>query len=794
MHTDKNRKIYPDPFASEEEKKSYAYGLKIGKLIGDEWFVGKGGKQGLYSERKAWINDMRALVRGEQDTKDYKDKVSGDKDTLSYMNMDWTPINIAGKFCNIVSNGIKDNMYRFNVRAIDRHTAIKRKNREDYLRKFIVGKDLVEQANKILGVDIMPQEGVPEDEEALQLHMEINERPKIEIAEETLVEYVKRTSRWSFIENQKNNDLVHLGIAATRVYIDKDEGVKVRYVDPEYLVHGYCNRNDFSDVNYYGEVDTITLAELQRESGYNDVAIHKVAKSAIKGGNYDYERDTLDDFLHEYVTVIRFAYKTSKRLVYKKSTKKGKIKITKRDEKYLPPEGRSDYGRIDSVYDTWYEGTYVLNTEYLYNYKESENIVRGEQNKAMPPFEVIATNIRKNKLHSFLSDIKSIVDQLQRVHLKIQQLTAEIRPDTTEINLDTLAELDDGADNKEVNWKTVLSLLKVKGVVFTKTIDAGHEGRSARPAAQSYASQQGSGLGNALNVWAHYYNLIREITGVNPVREGTQPHDSLVGVNEMALLASNTVTKHIVDASVDLNKRTCQVISGRIKQTFKSTKIKEIYQKVVGQYSVEALEVLKDRHLHEFGFITEMLPTQQEMNSFKEDLGLALKEGSIDVEVKIEAEAIAKTNVKMAQQYLRYQRKKRIAREREHQEHIATVQSQSNIEAARANKAMQLDVYAKEMQIDVAKEGKIAEIAIMKEAALMQLREPQKAKEFEQDVFLEQIRGGSKVNMEQFKENEKLKRQDRNNAQQSKMISQRKDGAPPIDFENEGRLPQLITN
>ena len=33
MQTGKQRKIYPDPFASEAEKKSYGYGLKIGKLI-----------------------------------------------------------------------------------------------------------------------------------------------------------------------------------------------------------------------------------------------------------------------------------------------------------------------------------------------------------------------------------------------------------------------------------------------------------------------------------------------------------------------------------------------------------------------------------------------------------------------------------------------------------------------------------------------------------------------------------------------------------------------------------------
>jgi hypothetical protein len=43
---------------------------------------------------------------------------------------------------------------------------------------------------------------VPEDEEEMRLVMEIKDRPKIEI-EEMLIDYIKSTNNWDYIEKRK---------------------------------------------------------------------------------------------------------------------------------------------------------------------------------------------------------------------------------------------------------------------------------------------------------------------------------------------------------------------------------------------------------------------------------------------------------------------------------------------------------------------------------------------------------------------------------------------------------------
>jgi hypothetical protein len=46
------------------------------------------------------------------------------------------------------------------------------------------------------------------------------------------------------------------------------------------------------------------------------------------------------------------------------------------------------------------------------------------------------------------------------------------------------------------------------------------------------------------NAWAFKYNLIRDLTGINPARDGSLSQDALLGVNQMSDLASNTVTAY----------------------------------------------------------------------------------------------------------------------------------------------------------------------------------------------------------------------------------------------------------
>jgi len=785
----------PDPFATFDEKKSDEYGLKIGQAISGDWF-GSGviGKNSTcnFMERRNYVRDNRLFVRGEQDTKYYKDLNSKGDNDLELYNLDWTIINLVEKFCRIVSNGITEENYRLDIRATDKISVKLKKDKEEKYMKNIITLPMLKKAKEVLNVDQLPQGYVPEDEEELQLFLEIKDRPKIEIAEELLINFIKKTNEWDYIVQQGNKDLVDNGLIGCRVYTDKNDGVKVAYVNPENYIHSEVERNDFADKYYEGVVDTITLSDLRRESDFTEIDLRKIAQTYGSRGSAttkDYQTCLLTELLDLKIDVLRFAWKTSKTTVYKAKKRKGQlVKVSKKNDNYSAPEA-NDYVTLSKTLDTWFEGNYIVGSNAIYGYKECENLSRDTMNKAMSPFVFMASDMYENRPISFLTKIKPLAVQMQMQHLRLQHLISELTPDLIEVDLDMLAELDDGKGGpKKAVWETALKMMKVKGVIFKKRIDMGDSGQKEGSAVKPTSHSQGSAIGVILNAWAHYYNLIRDITGVNPARDGSLPADALLGVNQLAQLASNTATKHIVDTAVMFYKKVNEVISSRVKGVYthkEAAHIREIYENAISKNMFDALEVMKNRHLHEFGFVYEMLPTNQEMTEFKEDLSIALQEGSIDVEVKSEAIRIAKVNVKLATEYLFFHRRKRKKQAMQEQMALSKDKSQNDAMAAQSKVQADMQAYSFKKQVDLQYAGQLAQIELTKAHGLQQLASEKGETEFRQDVFLEQIKVNSKLQLEEEKENRKDDRTKIQATQQSKMIKQRTYDGDEIDFENE---------
>lgn len=801
MATVKSVQGNPDPLAPFSAKLRDEYGIQVASVICQEWFNGKmitTTSRCNYVDRMNYVVDKRLFVRGEQDLKYFKDRF-GDNG-LEFMNIDFRIINIGEKFSRNIANSISEDNYRLDVRASDQITTKIKRDKEDNYRKMMLAKPMLEKAAQMGLPTPMPTDYIPEDEEEMQLYMEIKDRPKIEIAEELLIDYIKKTNDYEQIEKQVNKDIVDLGLFGVQIFTDKNDGVKIRYVDPEFYVHSYVERNDFSDKWYEGYLDTITLSDLQREGDFSEAQIRYIAKSSnvMNSLLFNYYNCAYDEIIDKKVQVLRFAFKTVKCLKYKVKLRAGQpVKVSRKSDDYAP-SGRADEKMVERKLDTWIEGNFVIGASAIYGYKECENLSRDVMNKAMSPFVFAATDIYKNIPRSFLSNMEECVNQMQTIHLKIQQLTMELRPDAMEIDLDTLAELDSGTGGaKEAVWKTALKLLQVKGVIFKKRINMGDEGgikdtAAARPSAQ----QQGSGLGAALNSWAHYYNLLRELTGVNPAKDGTQSQKALVGTSELQTLAANTNVKHLVDAARLFNQKVCEVITTRIATIYKeddAKHIQEIYTNVIGKQLYDAIDVMKDRHLHEFGFVFDYLPTNDMMKEFKEDLQLGVQEGTVTPEVKIQATLIARTNIKLALQYLMYNRRRTIKQRQQEQMAMNQNKSENDIRAAQATAQARMQEYQFQKMTDVQAYQKMSEIDLITADGLNQLNAPKENAEFQRDVYLERLKTAADWQMKDFLESRKDKRTELQATQQSRILQQRDTNGNPIDFnaENFQLSPQL---
>jgi hypothetical protein len=796
MLTTDNTKIYgiPDPLAPDHIKKTNEYGLKVAIHISSEWFNGGflNGSGTHYVERNKQIQDLRAYYRGEQDDKKYKKWFSKNTDDLSMMDhIDFRNINWCEKFCNIAINGIQDDFYRLDIRSIDRLSAMEKRKKFIEHKTNQMSKEFFQNAKDELGIDMKP-EFMPESDEEILLYQEIKERPLIEIAEEINIDFVKKSSNWETIKYELDRDAVLIGLNVVRCWIDKNDGVKIEYIDAERFGHSFVKKNDFSDAYYYFYIEALTINELRRESEFTERQLRDIA---AKYGNQnkvylDFDTCEIKDILGMKVDIMRFAYKSSKEIVFKKSynEKKEAWKVSQRDSSW-ENKGNPN-SKISKIFDTWYEGNYVIGSnEFIYGWRECENLAKDQMNKALPPFICRATNLYKNRTQSFLSNIIPLLDELQRQSLKIQQLVSELKPDLIQIDVDSLADLTDEGKgtNKAAIWQTALSILNVKGVIITKRVDMGEMGIKEGSAARPIPQQQGTALAQLLNVFSMYYNQLREVTGINPAMDGMNANDTLVGVNQMMRLAGNTATKHIVDTATMFDKKVCETISSRIKTIFMFDKdgcLKKLYENAIGIQNSSLLEPVKNRHLHEFGFSVEMVPDKEMLTELKKDLDLCLQEQTIDVSEKYQILELAKSNYKKAYEYMRFIRNRRQKQKMEEQQATMQMQTQGNIQSAQAAEEAKAKAYEIKKMTDLEYEKQMAQVRLLELEAKLKIEAPKDDKEFQQEVYLEKIKNINMASITEYKEVAKDERTKLQATQQSKM-KQSNENDPPIDFINE---------
>ena len=333
---------FPSQVVPFEEKNTYEYGLKVARAIENEWFsnnrYGSGSvRYGLYRTNYSEYHNRRLYARGEQSIQKYKDELAINGD-LSYLNLDWKPVPIISKFVDIVVNGLADRDYDIKAYSQDPDSQKKRTDYATALMRDIAARDYLRKAKDVLGIDLYStqhKENLPENKEELSLHMQLNYKQSIEIAEEEVISNVLAKNKFDQTKKRILQDLVVLGIGAVKTNFNTSNGVTVEYVDPAELVYSYTKDPNFEDLYYVGEVKMISIAELKKQFPYlTDAQLKEIEKFP---GEQNYLRNYNE--APDVVAVMFFEYKTYMDQVFKiKKTDQGLEKALEKPDTFNPEE------------------------------------------------------------------------------------------------------------------------------------------------------------------------------------------------------------------------------------------------------------------------------------------------------------------------------------------------------------------------------------------------------------------------------------------------------------------------
>jgi hypothetical protein len=783
---------FPDQFVSDATKDTVEYGLQIGQAIQYEWFRRDSGSCRFYSQWSEFMR-LRLYARGEQSVAKYKNELAIDGD-LSYLNLDWSPVPIIPKFVDIVVNGMSDRLFKVKAYAEDALSAEKRNEFQEMVEGEVLAKPLFEQLQADFNVNaftLNPDE-LPESDDEMELFMQMKYKPAIEIAQETAIDTLMAENHYNDIRSRVDYDLTTIGIGITKHEFLPGSGVKLDYVDPANVVYSYTEDPYFKDCFYWGEIKTVPMTELIKiDPDLTNEDLNQIAKYSQSWYNYFNTAQFYENsmFYRDTATLMYFNYKTTHSFVYKrKKLADGSYKTVEKDDQFNPPQEMMEEGKFEKVtkrIDVWYDGVMVMGTNIILQWKLSENMVRPKSSNqfAMPNYVASAPRMYKGSLESLVRRMIPFADLIQMTHLKIQQVVSRVVPDGVFIDADGLNEVDLGTGNS-YNPEDALRLYFQTGSVVGRSYTQDGEFNNARVPIQQLTSNSGASKMQMLIAnYNHYLDMIRAVTGLNEARDGSTPDpNSLVGVQKLAALNSNTATRHVLQGSLYITRTIAECLAIRTADILEYADFKDEFAMQIGKYNLKILEDIKDLYLYDFGIFIEMAPDEEQKAMLEQNIQMALSQKDISLEDAIDIREL--NNLKMANQLLKLKRKKRQEAEQAQREQEQQMQAQMQMQAQQAKSQGEMQKIQMESQAKIQyRQADVAfEIEKLKNEA--QLKRELMQTEFE---FQMQLKGMEQQNL-QSRESEREKSKDKRISQQStqtsKMIEQKKRDLPAINFES----------
>tara|TARA_E500000081_G_scaffold54685_1_gene57601 strand:- start:1834 stop:4236 length:2403 start_codon:yes stop_codon:yes gene_type:complete len=785
---------FPDQLASDSKKGSKEYGLVVARAIESEWFRKESGTSRFYNNRDTY-HKLRTYAMGEQSVQKYKDELAINGD-ISYLNLDWTPVPVIPKFVDIVVNGMQNRLYDVMVDAVDSISSNKKAMYKLKLQAEMRNKNDLMEMQQITGKDMFDQDPttLPQSPDELELQMQLNYKDDIEIAQEKAIENVLRMNNYEQIRNKVDEDQTTLGISSVKHSFNTHDGIKVEYVDPANLIWSPTEDQDFEDCYYFGEVKNVNITELKKiDPSLSQEDIKEISKMSSKWDAYQGIRGgyKTDNFDHNTATLLYFCYKTDKNIVYKKKkTSQGGDKVLKKDDQFNPPKTeKARFEKLSKRIDVWYEGVLVLGTNYILKWDLMKNMVRpkSSMSKSVAPYIVSAPKMYRGQVDSLVKRMIPFADQIQLIHLKLQQVTAKMIPDGVYMDIDGLSSINLGNGAMYTPQEALNLYFQTGSVIGRSFTEEGEFNHGKMPIQELTSSGANAKISSLINMYNYNLGMIRSATGLNEARDGSTPDsNSLVGVQKIAALNSNTATRHILKSGINITRRVAEGITYRMSDVLEFSEFKEDFAKSIGRYSMEILKEIKELHLHDFGVYIELHPDEEERAVLEQHINTSLSQGKIDIDDAIDIRNVR--NVKIASQLLKVRKKSKEKEDQKRQQENIQQQAKANQDSAMASEQakQQREMAKKQADMELMKMESDLKMLEMDKEFSLKLRLIQEQKSLDRNIQGMQVE--TQLTKEKYKEDRKDKRTAKQASQQSKLIQQRQQDLDPIDFDGQDSL------
>ena len=786
--------VFPSQLDTFENKRKKEWGLRLAQSISNEWFFGYNITNNMmskfYTQRNQLI-ERRMYAKGLQSMDKYlrQFKEDGDK---SFLNLSSKPISIIPKLVDVVVNGMTDRGYSVRATAID---SVSTENRISYRQRIENdqnAKDIILKAKETFGVDVgnLPIDQIPESKDELDLHMQLEYKQSIEISQELAIEQVMKENRYDdTIDRMVKKDLTVLGVSWVKHKFVPDRGIVLEYVNPENKIQSYSECPYFSDCFYHGEFKVVPISEVLIEFQWlnepgNEHIKEQLATSATQW--WDYHRISQDQRIKGTTNLLYFTYKTTREREKKiiETEAKGKeigdftpVKNAKKD--YRP------YKRVSIAEEILFEGVLVLGTDIMLKWEVAENMSRPKSNKqkVVDQYIGVAPNKERGYIDSLVARMMPVEDKLNILELKAEQIIQKIQPDGFVIDPDALAELDFGGGNT-LTVQNQIDMFFQTGSIFARSFGSNGDPMYSKPITELRTGDSLNKLNSLRLEREGYMNMMRDVIGLNKASDASTPDkESLVGIQKLASLNSNTATRHILDGACDITKRLALGIVYRIADLLKYSDLKEDFARKIGATAVMDLDEIKTLHLYDFAIYLDLHLDAEEKAKLEQDLSIEIEKGTLSFADKYRILSI--NNFKYAVNYASILRAKRMKEIQKQKQEDIQAQAQANAQSAQSAEQARQQTAQLVGQIEMQKQEIVNQGLIQKEQVKGQEDRSTLEMKLGGEMQIAQVQAGVQNDKIKFIEDKKDERLDKQSSHQSELnVERKKENPQAIDFES----------
>jgi hypothetical protein len=678
---------FPSHFI-EPEAKDEKWCMEYAKAIYKE-YRRFGSNLGFNARNRYMI--ARKYAKGKQSELQYRERLDmKDRNNESYVNLDWTVVPFLVKYVSIVVGKINERSYDVTCEPIDPLAIDAKKQYKARLEAQIRLQKFYDELAAVSGVQYGENSpDMPNDLEDLELYIQNNYKNQLGIDLEQAIKLVQERNDWEQIRKQIIQDWVEIGIGGCKVFIDTNGNPRIRYVEPEMLVMNYCKTESFSDLQYIGEVRYLTMQEIQNESGskFTEDELKDMFRKAQyqfpKGGavyddlSFNYQNDDIR------VEVLECEWLTINKQKFEKKTNAfGNDKLYKKNLGYQNKQGREV---IDAGYKVAYKCSHIVGTDYSYNSGLKNDMIRTKSNpvETTVGYFLFSPNMQKGEYISTVEQLIPIADALQLAWLKMQDGIASAVKKGFSLDIDSLTEAAVDLGGGKMSAKEILDFYLKKGILVYSGKDMANN-PNYKPI-NEMENGMAQDVMNFHQLLLGFLDLIRMISGINEVTDASTPSpEMLVGNAQMAYQATNLALIHLFHAEEKLLKNMIPAIAELIMDAEKN--YGTVFKEALGENTQDFIAENSNKSIHEYGYIIERMPDEQEKQVLEMMASRSLESREIELEDYWMIRRLGKRSPKQAENLLVLRKKKRMkdaqAMAEQQMQQNAQVQQQSAQQAS----------------------------------------------------------------------------------------------------------------